>query len=602
VNVRPMVTPVALVILAAGVAAYAYLVDRGSVSDADRIGRRSDVFPSFRVDEVARLQLVHGEETLVLERTATDGGQTEWAMSSPRRERADPAAVEVLLRELEMATKLREVGTNDAAGLNSPRVRGTVEMGAIRYRFALGSDAPRPEGAAYMRLDGEGNFVVDRSLKVQLLRGADAYRDRTLLSYGAGAIARLEVRKRSGESLVLERQGATFRVASLGLRASRAAIDRLMAALADGRAETFLDDATADDAVGAAIITVLVSPSTPGHERVELRLGGPCPGRPEDVVVVRATPERISACTPRAIVEALTATEVTALVDASPFFAHADEMEELRLEPVGRSGPRVDIARHGMGWHERAPEERDLTPDETDSANMLSLALAEAHGTEVRRADGRFEARTRVTIVRTGGGATEVVELAGPGRDGMTLVRRADDGALLQVTPEVARRFEPHPVALRARRVWPSPIDPASVVAIDDTCGPTKQRLELRDHVWTMRAPAGLSAGSLSLEDLLRTIAHAKTEAWIAEGDDGTFGFDGPGACTMTLTLDPDSMDTGIRRASITLGAAGDGGFYAHTSDDPAVFVASPGLRETLVHPAIDGQRFQRDARDGTRD
>ena len=50
-------TPVALVVLAAGAAAYAYLADRQTVSDVDRAARRSDVFPSFRVEDVTRIEI-----------------------------------------------------------------------------------------------------------------------------------------------------------------------------------------------------------------------------------------------------------------------------------------------------------------------------------------------------------------------------------------------------------------------------------------------------------------------------------------------------------------------------------------------------------------
>ena len=56
-NRRTTVTSIALVVLAAATAAYAYFVDSGRVSDADREGRRTDVFPSFRVAEVTHVEL-----------------------------------------------------------------------------------------------------------------------------------------------------------------------------------------------------------------------------------------------------------------------------------------------------------------------------------------------------------------------------------------------------------------------------------------------------------------------------------------------------------------------------------------------------------------
>jgi hypothetical protein len=589
-------TPVALVVLAAGAAAYAYLVDRGTVSDVERAARRSDVFPSFRVDDVTRIELEHGAESLVLERGGDAAGGALWSMTSPRGERADAAAVDVLLRDLEMARRLRDVDPKDAPGLDAPRVRGRVRVGALEYRFVLGDDAPVPDGAAYMRVDGEGTFVVDRVLKVQLLRGADAYRDRTLVPYGASAIARLEVRAASGEAVALERQGGTFRVGGTGLRASRDAVDRLMMALADARAESFLDDAAADREVAAPAFRVTVDPRD-ASGRVELLVGGACPAEEGGVVVVRRAPARRSACAPKLLRDALRAVAAGAPVDASPFFAHADEMEELRLEPVGREGPRVDVARRGSGWRVRAPEERDLAGDEGDSVSALALSLAQARGAEPHKATGedRFEARARVTVVRTGGGATEVVEVGAAAADGSVMVRRADDGAVVRLPRATARRFVPHPVALRGRSPWRAPFDAAAVVAIDDTCTPAPHRLELHDRAWTMRAPVGQAVDAPWLVDLTGALARANADAWIAEADDGAFGFADPGACDVTLTLDAAAADGGPRRVAIAFGAAGDGGFYARAQDDAAVFVAPASLRAMLGHPALDRSRLRVD-------
>jgi hypothetical protein len=598
VNTRTTVTSIALLVLAAATAAYAYFVDSGRVSDSDREGRRTDVFPSFRVAEVTRVELDSGGGHLVLERDADAGGASSWTMTSPLHERADSAAVDMLLRELELARRLREVSVTDGTGLDPARVRGKVTVGKLEYRFALGNDAPQPEGAAYMRVDEEGTFVVGRALKVQLLRGVDAYRDRTLLAYGASGIARVELHGASGESVALEREGATFRIAGRGLRASRAAVERLMTALGGARAESFLDGPTTDGVMVTSVSTIAVTPREAGRERVELSVGGECPGHPEDVVVVRTAPTRVAACTGHALADALAAAS-TDLVDTSPFFAHADEMEELRIDAIatgGREGPRVEVVRRGTGWTERAPEARALTSDETDSANALALAVAGARGIDVHRAgtDERFEPRTRVTIARTGAGTREVVELGEAGPDGSALVRRADDGAILRVTRAVARRLAPHPVALRGRALWTAPFDPGAVVAVEDTCGSTPQRLELRDHTWVLRAPPGLPADAVTVADLVGTVAHAKADAWLTEADDGGFGFDGPGACTVAMTLD------GGRKVSIALGAAADDGYYARTSEGPAVFAASSGLRAALAHPAIDRARFRLDAAGGS--
>ncbi|HXN34036.1 MAG TPA: DUF4340 domain-containing protein, partial [Polyangiaceae bacterium] len=120
-------------------------------------------------------------------------------------------------------------------------------------------------------------------------------------------------------------------------------------------------------------------------------------------------------------------------------------------------------------------------------------------------------------------------------------------------------------------------------------------RLELRGQTWAMRAPAGFSADPASVADLAGAISHAKADAWIAERDDGSFGFDGPASCTVTLTLGGDAGHADARRVSLIFGAEGDGGVYAHTLGDPAVFIAPKVVRELASRPAVDRSRLRID-------
>lgn len=567
-------TPIALVVMAAATAAYAFFIDRSTVSDADRNARKRDVFPSFRIDDVRKIELSHGAEALVLEREAGSGDR--WQMTSPVQEPADPAKVDVLMRELEMATRVRDVPPAEAAGMDSPRVRGRVTVGPVEYRFALGDDAPVPPGAAYMRVDGEGTFVAARSVSVQLLRGAEAYRDRTLVPYGAGEVARLEIRS-PARTWTLERAGATFRVGgSTGLRASRSAVDRLFTSLADVRAETFLDDPRADAATDAPALSVVIAPRDTRESTVRFVVGGACPGHAGEVVVVREKPRRLSACSAQQAVAAL-GEAPDSLVDRSPFFARADEIEELRLESTAANGPRVDVARRGTAWHERAPEDRDLTGDEADSVNGLVKVLSDSRALDARPDHGEaLAAHWRATAVRAGTEKAEGMELYSPGGDGTVLARRLDDGAILRLAGPVARRFEPHPVAFRSAAVWQAPFDAASVVAIDDSCGP-RRRLAMRDGSW--RTGGGAAVDARAPDELIAAFAHARAESWVTEGDDGTFGLTGRASCSVALTLETD--DGGTRRVGLVFGSTVDGGVYAMTLDGGGVLVAPASLRES---------------------
>ena len=593
---RRSATPLVLIVLAAGTVAYAYFLDRAHVSDAERAARRTDVFPSFRVEDVRRVELTHGDETLILDREppaapgTSTGAQSSWVMTAPRRDPTDPVEVDALLRELDTATRVRDVTDDDARGLDAPRVRGSVAVGPIGYRFSLGDDALAPDGAAYMRVDGEGTFVVGRALKVQLLRGADAYRERVIVPYGAGETARLEVNGPGG-SFVLERRGTSFRVGGHdGLRASRDAVDHLFEALAEARAESFVDDAPAERALGPTAHVVVLTPRDAARPRVRLVVGGNCPSPDAalaaDVVVLRTEPARAAACVTRSLAEAL-APAPDSLVDAGPFATHADEIEELTIEPAGDASRRVDIARRGGGWHERAPAERDLGAADADSADALVAALAGARALQVRWSEPgeRLVARSRVTLVRTGSESSEVVEVAAPSAAGVALARRVDDGAVLVLPRALARRFEPHPIALEGADVWPSPVDPAEIVAIDDTCCRPSTRLAFADGEWKGESSDGGGVDSHSVSDLADAFARARADAWLVETDDGTFGFGRGASCAVTLTLAPASDGGAPRRVGVVFGDEGEGGVYARATDRAGVFIAPATLRALAADP-----------------
>jgi hypothetical protein len=584
---RDIATPVVLLLLAAGTLIYAYCFDRYTDRGGDQEHLGSEIFPGLRAIDVTRVELIHGDETITLEK-ADAGSAAGWILSSPTVARTSAAAVDVLLRELDLATRVRAVRDVDAKGLDAPRVTGRISVGRVEHRFALGADATRPEGSAYMRIEGEGTFVVNRSLKVQLLRGADAYRDRTLVPVGMSDISKIELNDPESNRVILEYVAEEFRVAPAGFRASRKAVDRLLLALSDAQIDLFSRQDHPDMAKSWLVGLV---PRDGSHSRVQLRIGGPCPARSDEVIAERITPDPIIGCVPGSLVRALEP-PMGVWRDPSVLYAHADEIEELRLESLVPSGEVVDIARHERGWRERAPVERELDADEAASAARLVDALANAVASEVSSSDRGelLEVRTRASFTRVGHRGGEIVELSRRRADETIRARRLDDGALLTLDLPTARRFEPHPVALRGSRMWHVPWRAANVIKIDDRCGEQKQLIERVDGTWSTIAPRGIAAGSRFLDSRLGELASAKVLSWVAERDDGTYGLSAKMACSLELTID----DGGgmVRRISLTLGGSISEGIYGRVQDDPAVFIAQPSLGELVSSPFIDNHVF----------
>jgi hypothetical protein len=596
-SLRRKATPLALVAIAVTATAYAYLVDRGTMSDAERDAHAHEVFPTFRVDGVRRVDLTHGGETTTLERGPEPGSM--WEMSAPRREAADPSAVDSLLRDMEIGRRLRTV--TEGTDLGAVRVRGRVTIGGSVHVFSLAGDAPASGGGAYMTLDAERPFVVERSLKVQLLRTADAYRIRALVPYRRSEIARVEIAGH-GKAVVLQRAGDGFRLgAAGGLRASRDALDRIFGALADARADAFLADADADRAIGEGSARVTVIPGDSTKPTIELTLGPPCAAPPGHVVVARAGPLRTSACVAK---DALAALEKppTPLEDTAPLYAHADEVEEIDLRSTSPGGPSFDLARKGTGWYERSPESRELAPAEVDAVTATLAAMAGARATSVEPASNavHLSVHARATFVRAGGHGSESLEIAQADASGAVLARRDDDRAILHLPRAVARRFEPRPSIVRSRELWSPEFDAAEVVAVDNTCAPDFERLEFAGGRWQMRLPEGEPVDSTHAMDVVDALTGAKVDQWVADRDDGSFGLDPP-ACRVTLTLTDPRADAGVSTRTLVFGGTTDGGIYGRTLDGPAIFSAPVSLWTCVRRPSIDRSGFRIDRGEGTR-
>ncbi len=578
VKYRSEIASVVLIAGAVGAMGYLWFFDRGSVTDTERTTRAADVFPAFRKGEVTRIVLARGSEQLVLERiAASDVGGGGWAMRAPRDEPAETGAVEALLQELETATRVRKV--DGAEGFESPRATGSIAMGRVTYAFTLGGAAPTPAGAGYLRLEGEGAFVVPASLVGALLKPADTFRIRQLTPYGVADARRVEVRAPGGTFAIERTEAGDFRLAGGGLRVGHSAIDRLTSAIAEARADTFLTDAR----VPAGPVTVVsLDPIDPTGRRIELSIGGVCPTDAHDVVAVRTSPApQVAACVASGVVEALGA---PAVVDPRLIYATADDVAELTIATLP-SGMTMDLARAENGWHERLPDNRTLEGDDAEAASAFVATLVAAAGEAHGKGDLPSPPLLRVTVVRAQDRATEIVDIA-IAAEGSATARRAEDGALLSLTANVAQALTPRPTALRSATLFPSELRSMEIRSLATSCGNVTQELSHGDSGWSMQTPAGYAADVARAIDAVDALEHARAESWLPEG--AAFGFD-EAKCSLSVAL---GSDAGVRRVGVVFGREGQGGVYAHLEGETSVFVAPTALRDVASRWMIDRSGF----------
>jgi hypothetical protein len=570
-EVKRHLTTIVLVIAAVALVVYVWL-DKNKLTTSEQKARESSVFPAWRRDELTRIEIAHEGETVVLARENKDAS---WRMTSPREERVDQGAAERLTTTLEFANRVRPVVANDALGLEHPRASGAVTMGAMTFHIVLGGPSPRPEGSSYAKVDDGAPFVCSKELTEALLASSDTYRDRSVVPYLSLDLSKLEVTHPAGGFVVERLDLRSFKVAGLDLLASRHALDRAWSALAEMRAEAFPKDADADRLTANPQLTIRMTPKDNTKGMAELVVGGECPGHKDDVVVLRKQPTRAAACAPKGAIDALRGIAPAELVDRTPFSFRHDEIEEVRWEggeakPIGADvPPRIELARKGVGFHEREPVDRELPPEEAEAARELLVAIEKTVAKDVQPGHGApFTSIAKAKV--WAGDHDETVEVGAVDKDAV-VVRRLRDDARLTLSPAEARRLVPRETTLRPLTLMK---ETRRVTRVALRCG-VDQDLEDTGSGLKLVKPAGYETDG-SITQLVEALVRGKVLEWNADRDDGSFGIKEDG-CRVTL-----SFEDGNNPRTVLFGAAAEGGVFGRMSDERAVFVASKGL-ETLV-------------------
>lgn len=559
------------------------LVTRHAPTTAEKDARASNLLPTFREDEVERLELRRGSAVTVVERSR-DG--TSYELRTPASEPADGAAVERLIDALGFATPVRRLGAADPAplGLDQPRASIGLLMRGRTTTVRLGKAAPSPGGAAYVGVSGDGvtpfAAVVSRDVAALLETSADDLRDHQLVRLGASDLAELAV-ERSDASILLKRgPGSSFRLDGAG-RARRDSLEPLFTALGELRTERLLDVGAAERARGNATRTLVrLTPRDPKTSKVVLELGGACPGAPGTLVIVRGSPAR-AGCVRDEVARPFGVAR-DALIDEAAFWARPDEVETLA---VTRGDKRLVLTRSGTAFLLREPTSAAV---ELDAGNARLQAVVRAGGELLHDADpaklGLSPARDKVVLTvlaRDDKATEETLELGRVEADGALIARRTDDGAVLRFSRDAARAFLVDSTLLRPRRLLDFAL--SGLVELE-TSRPERQVLRRAPNGFELVVPAGFqSDGALATEAVL-ALGSLTAVRWVADADDGSFGLLTP-RLTARARFDADG---GASERTLLVGGAAPGGNYARFGDDQGVFLLERAVVERLETLFVD--------------
>ena len=585
------------ILLLAGASTIALVATRNLASPKDSEGRAQNLLAVFHSEDVKRVELSRGAQKLAFVQAGNDGGTAVFRVVEPVRELADATTVDKFLSALESARTLRPVERGPALsafGLEQPTLRIALQTAKGTYRIALGGAAPAPTGAHYVQVDaGDGApniFVLGKAACDDLNVEFDAFRLRSLVSVNEADVKRVSITSPTWSVSLRRSTGTSFLVeGGQGPQplADRETLKSLFFQLSRLSATQFLSASDGEAALGAERAHfVLETKDSP--VLLIFDAGGSCPGDPSQLVIVRRSPDSQSGCAPREL-EATLKLQASDFLDRRPFSLHTDEVEEL---DIAGGKQKFALMRKGSGFVLHQSTETQV---ELEAGNQRIAALLEAQGERVEGAKpselgldpALFTVTLRSSAARDADVVEQVVRVGNTTQAGELFVYREQDSAVLRLPHEQARAFALDSTLLYARKL--TEFGPSSFVSAELDQHGVKQVLRRANQALELEQPKGFEPDGVLSADLIQALGALTAERFVADRDDGTFGF-AQSALTVRFAFKKDD-GTQVER-QLRFGSETALGVFATLDEGGPVFILARSVQEACSALLINRANF----------
>ena len=590
---------VALVVVAVALVAVVF-VTRGNVTTGEREAREDNLLSAYRPGELSRITF-DGDKHIVLTKVGDeDAGDVTWNIAEPIQEEADTYAIDKLLGSLEFARKVRSIDPQEvdrsAFGLEHPKWVMGIQMGEIHYELRLGKEAAQPPGAHYLEVQakgapGSGVVIVSRDLAKELGIELADLRGRLVMPYFSSSLSRIELGGSGGDRKLTSLGNNRWRFDGMlgGVRVNREIFDQVLLQFARTKADEFLSEKEAIAALGKDRVIVRLTPKDKKDPPGLVEVGGRCPKNDKDVVALRRKPDVLGACVPASVMVGLTL-PAEKLVDRTLFATRKDEVESISMQ----LGPKkLELDRKEDGFSMTAPLKATVKLEAgnqwldkvlgaegalQDEPDLAALGLSPPRGhilvKYIQETDSQL-AKARVDI----GKRTE---------KGGLWVRREQDGAVLELSPQAAEPIRVDTTLVRDTRVLD--FKPSALHFVEVTREGTTQRfVREASGQFVLEKPKGFDADPGLCADVVDALSSLTAERWVADDDDGSFGLSRP---TLQVGFSFDEQDAGATSMELVVGTLIPGGAYAKLEKQPGVFVMSRRALDALETLLLDRSVF----------
>jgi hypothetical protein len=319
--------------------------------------RRAQNLINFERDKINGVVIQNGDEHTELKRT-----DKKWRLESPVKDLADETVVENLLFDLE---DWKKDSTISAKEIEADKNR-MAEYGLVKAKLRLkllGPNAPPEilfgnnaalEGKIYVRLDNSKDvFLVGQSIKNQISKKPEEFRDRKLTDTVATQVNRLSVKTPAGE-MELQKQADHWQIVKpLRARADDQKVNDLIAQITNSRIAQFVADDGGDlhpyglaDPRGA-VTTFTSDDKSPSGQQGQILQIGAVPEKEKDQVYVRFAPRKFVYTLPNKI-ESILSTKPNDLRDRHLVRFDQNQLDRITIDVPGKT--KTVLARKDKNW------------------------------------------------------------------------------------------------------------------------------------------------------------------------------------------------------------------------------------------------------------
>ena len=320
--------------------------------NTEEANRRAQNLINFERDKIDGIVIQNGEDRIELKRA-----DKKWRLESPVKDLADGSTVDSLLFDLEDWKKDATISGKEIEADKSRMAEYGVAKAKLRLKLQ-GADAPPGilfgnnaalEGKTYVRLENSKDvFLAAQSIKNQISKKPEEFRDRKLTDTVATQVIRLSLKTAAGE-MELQKQGDHWQIVKpLRARADDQKVNDLIAQITTSRIAQFVADDAGDlHPYGLTeprgTVTIVTADDKQGQI---LQIGG-VPAKEKDQIYVRFAPRKFVYTLPNKI-ETILSTRPNDLRDRHLVRFDQNQLDRITIDVPGKT--KTVLSRKDQNW------------------------------------------------------------------------------------------------------------------------------------------------------------------------------------------------------------------------------------------------------------